>query len=299
MGGSKPSRPQYQAPQYTELSLPELRTALEKFVGQDQDFGRLQNTVLSSAQKKMDALETLRPGYKAGIDTAQQAADSMARGMIPADVANKISRSSAFKGLVTGLPGEQRQAIEARDLGLTSLDMQGRGLAAQQALRVEANAMMPMQAMNLAFMPQQIRAEDVSLAQYNNQIKNQQATANANNYNRQQEANYEYDSKYGGSQWGAIGGGILGAGLGVLAAPATGGLSIPMGLSMGSALGGSFGGGQGFSMANALGGIGTAGGNMMATMARSGYEFPNFLGGPAQAYSPTMRASVGLRSGAP
>lgn len=263
--GSKPSKPQYQAPQYTELSLPELRTALSKFIGQEGDFQKLQETISSSATKRMDALETLQPGYKAGLTQAQQTADSLAEGNVPADVAQKISQSAAFKGLMTGLPGEQRQAMAARDLGLTSLDLQGRGLAAQQSLRAEANAQMPLQALNLAFSPQYIRQEDVTTATYNNQIKNQQATANANTYNRQQDANYEYDSKYGGSPLGGILGGTLGAGLGAgvgflasggnpMGAIAGGGL----GMSLGGGIGGSFGGAQGRSLAGVLGGSGGA-----------------------------------------
>jgi len=295
--GSSPDKPQYQTPKYTELSLPELRTALSKFIDQEQDFGKLQDVISSSATKRMDALETLQPGYKAGLTQAQQVADSLAGGNIPADVAQRISQSAAFKGLMTGMSGQQRSTIEARDLGLTSLDLQGRGLAAQQALRAEANAQMPLQALNLAFSPQAIRSEDVTLAEYNNKIKNQQAEANANTYNRQQDANYEYDSKYGGSPWGSIAGGILGAGLGIAAAPFTGGMSIPMGLSMGSAIGGSFGGGQGIGMANMLGGIGGMGMQGLATAARTGYSFPNFYssGSPQGPAFRASASSVGLR----
>jgi hypothetical protein len=275
--GSSPDKPQYQAPKYTELSLPELRTALSKFIDQEQDFDGLQNAITSSATKRMDALETLQPGYKAGLSQAQQVADSLAQGNVPADVAQKISQSAAFKGLMTGMTGGQRSTVEARDFGLTSLDLQGRGLAAQQALRAEANAQMPLQAMNLAFTPQAIRAEDVTLAEYNNKIKNNQAQANADIYNRQQDANYAYDQKYGGSPWGSIGGGILGTGLGIAAAPFTGGMSIPMGLAMGSSIGSAInGGGQSVGMASMLSGVGGMGMQGFAAAARGGFQFPNF-----------------------
>lgn len=263
MASKKPSKPQFQAPQYTELSLPELRTALEKFVGQEGMFDELQGTLTSSATKRMDALETLRPGYQAGLDKAQQVADSYAQGNIPADVAQKISQSAAFKGLMTGSGAQQRSQIEARDLGMTSMDLQGRGLAAQQAIRAETQAMMPLQALNLAFTPQYIRQEDVSTATYNNQIKNQQAAANADTYNRQQMMNYQYDQQYGGSPFGSILGGTLGAGLGAgLGFLASGGNPMGaitgggLGMSFGGGIGGSFGGGQGQTMASILGGSG-------------------------------------------
>lgn len=296
MASKKPSKPQFQAPQYTELSLPELRTALESFVGQEGMFDKLQGTLSSSASKRMDALETLRPGYKAGLDKAQQVADSYAQGNVPADVAQKISQSAAFKGLMTGSGAQQRSQIEARDLGLTSMDLQGRGLAAQQAIRAETQAMMPLQALNLAFTPQYIRQEDVSTATYNNQIKNRQADANANTYNQQQMANYQYDQQYGGSPWGAIGGGILGAGLGVLAAPFTGGMSIPMGLGIGSQMGGFFGGSVGQGVGSGMAGLGFGAASLMGQMnAGAGPGFPNFYNNSAPTFR-TNTASVGLRS---
>jgi len=286
--GSKPSKPQYQAPQYTELSLPELRTALSKFIDQEQDFGGLQNAITSSATKRMDALETLQPGYKAGLSQAQQVADSLAGGNIPTDVAQKISQSAAFKGLMTGMSGQQRSTVEARDLGLTSLDLQSRGLAGQQALRAEANAQMPLQALNLAFTPQAIRAEDVGLAQYNNQIKNQQATASASTYNRQQDANYAYDSQYGGNPFGAIGGGILGAGLGLVASGGNpmGGM---MGFGMGSRMGGFFGGGVGQGVGSAMSGIGFGGASLMSEM----------NGGAGPSYTPWFSNSGAVANPSP
>lgn len=274
--GGGPDKPQYKAAEYKELDLPELQSAFEKFLAQESNFDKLQGVLTSSAEKKLDALEKLMPGYKGSLTRTQQVAKSLAQGEMPADVAERISKSSAFKSLTAGLGNQQRQTVEARDMGTTSMALIGQGIGMQQALRQEAQTWMPLQAMNLAFTPQQIRQEDVSLAQYNNRIQNMQAEANANVYNRQQDANYAYDAQYGGSPWGSVGGGILGAGLGVLAAPYTGGMSIPMGLSLGSAIGSYGGGGQGFSMANTLGGVGAMGTQGFAMGARGGYQFPNF-----------------------
>ncbi|NDB96527.1 MAG: hypothetical protein EBZ78_10285, partial [Verrucomicrobia bacterium] len=207
--------------------------------------------------------EKLQPGYKAGLTKAQQTADSLAKAQIPADVAQKVSQSAAFKGLMTGLPGEQRKSVEARDLGLTSLDLMGRGLAAQQNLRAEANAMMPLQALNLAFSPQAIRAEDVRLAEYNNQIKNRQADANASTHNRQQDMNYQYDQQYGGSPFsgilGGLGGGLAGAGIGfAMGGPAGALMGAGMGAQVGGGIGGGFGGAQGQQMGGIFSGLGSS-----------------------------------------
>ena len=262
MGESKPKKPQYQAPQYTQLSLPELKSALTKFTDQGEKFGDIQNTIASSASGYLDALDKLRPGYKAGIDKAQQTADSFAQGLFPSDVAQKISQSSAFKGLTQGLGSQQRQQVEARDFGRTSMDIMGQGLAMQGALRNETAGYMPLQALNLAFTPQAIRQEDVTLANYNNRIQNQQAEANANVYNKQQDSNYAYDQQYGGSPWSALGGGVggaaIGAGIGTMIMPGAGTLiGAGLGASMGGSIGGSFGGAQGQEMGSIFRGIGS------------------------------------------
>lgn len=245
LGGGDPDKPQYVAAELEKLSLPDRLKALEDFIAQKEKFGGIQETIKSSASGYLDSLDFLNPGYKAGFAKSQQIADSMIQGLRPADVAGKVSRSAAFKGLTAGLGANQRSQLEERDLAQTSFGIMGEGLRTSQGLRQETRGYMPLQAMNLAFTPQNIRQEDVSLAQYNNNITNRQAELNANVYNRQQDANYAYESQYSGSPWAGIAGSAIGAGLGVLAAPATGGMSIPLGMGMGGAIGGQFGGSRG------------------------------------------------------
>jgi len=276
-----PEKPKFSLLELQQLKLPGLEEALDKFIKQKGSFQGITDTLKESASQKMSALDELFPGYKAGITKTQQVAEQESQGLLPADVASAISRTSAFKGLSTGLQGGSgsRSTIEARDMGMTSYDMVNRGLSRMQNLRGEANAMMPLQAMNLAFTPQAIRQEDVSLAQYNNNITNQQAIANNQIQNQQALSDFRYNQQYGGSPWGAIGGGVLGAGLGVLAAPFTNGMSIPMGMAMGSTLGGASGGGQGNAYGSALSGVGIAGGNMMSQAKGANglpFQFPNF-----------------------
>jgi hypothetical protein len=243
--GDDPDKPQYVAAQLEKLSLPDRLKAIDEFIAQKDKFGGIQDTIKASASGYLDSLDAIRPGYKAGLEKTQQTADSLAQGLMPDDVASKVSRSAAFKGLTAGLGGSGRSQLEARDMARTSFDLMGQGITMQQGLRQETRGLMPLQSMNLAFTPQNIRQEDVSLAQYNNNITNRQAELNANVYNRQQDANYAYQSENGGSPWAGIAGSVIGAGLGVLAAPATGGMSIPLGMSMGGAIGGQLGGSKG------------------------------------------------------
>jgi hypothetical protein len=244
-GGDDPKKPEYVAAQLEKLSLPDRLKAIDEFIAQKDKFGGIQETIKASASGYLDSLDAIRPGYKAGLEKTQQTADSLAQGLMPDDVASKVSRSAAFKGLTAGLGGSGRSQLEARDMARTSFDLMGQGITMQQGLRQETRGLMPLQSMNLAFTPQNIRQEDVSLAQYNNNIANRQAELNANVYNRQQDANYAYESEYSGSPWAGIAGSVIGAGLGVLAAPATGGMSIPLGMSMGGAIGGQLGGSKG------------------------------------------------------
>jgi hypothetical protein len=193
---------------------------------------------------------------------------------MPADVAEKISKSAAFKGLTAGLSGQQRQTLEARDMGTTSLALMGQGIGMQQQLRQEAQTWMPLQALNLAFSPQAIRQEDVTLAEYNNKIKNQQAEANANTYNRQQQANYEYDSRYGGSPFAGLAGGLGGAGIGAAIGSVVPGIGTLAGAGLGSALGGGIGGAFGGAQSQQFGGIFSNFGSSLA-----GLAMPSFGGG--------------------
>lgn len=291
--GSDPKKPEFKAAQYTEAELSALKTAFEKFNEQGDQFEKTQGTIKKSASGYLDALESLRPGYKAGIDKAQQTADSLAQGLPPADVAQRISRGAAFKGLTAGLGQNQRATLEARDYGQTSLDLMGKGLGMQQQLRAETMGYMPMQALNLAFTPQQIRAEDNQINLYNNQIKNRQAEANANVYNQQQQSNYQYDQQYGGNSFlGAAGGllgGAVGAGIGAMTGGPMGALTgAGMGMNFGGGLGGQLGGAQGAGMGQVFQGAG----NMMSTF--GGLDMGGFFNSQAQ---PQMRfnPSVGLR----
>ena len=145
---------------------------------------------------------------------------------------------------------------------------------------------MPQQAINLAFTPQYLRQEDVDLAKYNNQIKNHQADATASTYNRQQDANYQYDQQYGGNQWLSPVMSVVGGGIG---AAFGGPLGAGLGMNLGGALGGAFNGGRG----GGAGGLGMMGiGSTMMGMAGQGAfgSNPWEWGNPIQ-----MRSNASLR----
>jgi hypothetical protein len=85
-------------------------------------------------------------------------------GQVPSDVVNQIQRQAAFQSIVGGTSSAgplTTQAITARDLGLTSLDLMNRGMAREQAgfgqtsnlLSMGRNLLMPQPINPLSLLP--------------------------------------------------------------------------------------------------------------------------------------------------
>ena len=302
---SKPKKPQVTAPQYPsaeavtptfqQLTLPELRTALTKFAEQERDFPGLQKTISTSAREALKAREELFPGYMGTLGQAWQIAQERGAGLVSPEIAERVSKMAAEGGFATGtLPGSEQTRLQAaRSYGLTAQQLQDSGMQIGQALRAEAVSTMPLQALNLAFTPQQIRQEDVNLAMYNNQIANRQALAraqavaqqgnlqaqaNADAFNRQQQINYEYGQRYGGSPFGGILGGALGMGAGAAIGSVIPGIGTMIGAGLGAQLGGGVGGAFGGAQSQQFGGIfGGLGGSIAGLGSMN--QFGGFGGG--------------------
>lgn len=310
--------PQLSQVKLEELNLPDILNSLEKFLGQKDFLPRFQDMLTTSAKGRQSALDELQPGYKDSMDKSMQIANERMGGLMNADIAKKVSEISAYNAIAGGYGGGSQMGrfLEAKNYGLTSLDMQNSGLALAQGLRSETQALMPLQGINLAFTPQQLRADEVNIGMYNTNVRNQEAMYNTGVKNQQAQL----DAQYSGSPWAGIAGTVVGGALGAIAAPATGGMSIPLGMSLGGAIGGQFGGAKGMQAGAAgmqVGNMGMAGLSYMNGGANFGGN--NVYGGGQGMFSgwggpfiwdmasptptmPAMRASssgVYLRSGAP
>jgi hypothetical protein len=268
---SKPKKPQLE--QYTA---PDISTSLDKFIAQGAKFPGMQDTITESARASLQAKEELFPGYTGTLGQAWQLAQSRGQGLVDPETAQRVSQMAAQSGFATGTgPGSEQMGLQAaKQYGMTAQQLQDSGVQMGAGLRAEANAMMPYQAINLAFTPQAIRAEDLSIGQANTNIRNQQ-----------QMANYQYDQQYGGSPWAGLAGGLLGGGagfaLGNAIMPGVGGiLGAGMGSQLGGGMGGAFGGAQSQQMGGMFGGLGqslsTLGGLQM--MGGGGGARPNSSG---------------------
>lgn len=245
----KPKKPQLE--QYTA---PSIQDTMDKFIAQGAKFPGMQDTLTKSAAESLKAKEELFPGYKGTLGQAWQLAQSRGQGLVDPETAQRISQMAAQSGFATGtLPGSEQMGLQqARNYGITAQQLQESGVQMGAGLRAEANAQMPLQAINLAFDPRSIRAEDLSIGQANTNIRNQQ-----------QMINYQYDQQYGGSPWagiaGGLGGGILGAGAGYFASgmnPAGALMGAGMGSQLGGGMGGAFGGAQSQQMGGIFSGLG-------------------------------------------
>jgi hypothetical protein len=279
---SKPKKPELQ--QYTP---PTIESSVDKFIAQGGKFPGIQETITKSASEALKAREELFPGYAGTLGQAWQIAQERGAGLVSPEISKRVSQLAAQGGFSTGtLPGSEQSLLQAaQSYGLTAQQLQDSGVQLGQALRGEANAMMPLQALNLAFTPQGIRAEDISVGQYNTQVANQQ-----------QMINSQYDQQYGGSPFAGIMGGVLGAGAGAgLGYAMSGGspMGALMGGGMGAQLGGGVGGAFGGAQSQQFGGIFSGLGGSMAglgALGKMGWFSPATT--PSSSGRLTLRQSV-------
>lgn len=85
------------------------------------------NTFTQNEIQRM--LELAMPGYAKLRDSGTRTISDLVAGKIPGDVASQVLRNSASRSLYGGFGGTgMSRNLSARDLGLTSLDLIGKGL---------------------------------------------------------------------------------------------------------------------------------------------------------------------------
>lgn len=95
----------------------------------------------NTAQRR-GVLETSLPGYQGRKESQLATIDSWLGGNVPQDVINQIQRSGAARSFGGGYSGSGlHRNLEARDLGLSSLDMIMRGMDAASGMNRETAAL--------------------------------------------------------------------------------------------------------------------------------------------------------------
>ena len=121
---------------------------------------------------------------------------------MPADVQAQVQRQGAEQAMALGIPATSGMArnLQARDFGLTSMELMQQGAAYTTGLVDLANFLSPQQAQNYLFSTGQLRGEDLKKAQDDANVANQNAI---NKYN--------YDvanARSSGGLFGTIGGAL-------------------------------------------------------------------------------------------
>jgi hypothetical protein len=229
-------------------------------------------------------LETGLPGTLGATTQISTLVNQLLQGAVPADVQAQVQRQSAEQAMALGIPATSEMArnLQARDFGLTTMDLMQQGAAYTPGLVELSNFLSPQQAQNYLFSTGQLRGEDLKAAQ------DQASVANQNAINK-----YNYDvakAQSSGGLFGTIGGvlgGIGGAALGSVFP----GIGTAAGASLGSALGGSvgsFASGGAFAPTSGAGAFGGLIGNAASGLFNSGG-----LSGGGQSLSPTAFSSLG------
>lgn len=287
-GGSPPSPPKLEAPTFSTVDLEKLGELLNldlrdlgsyldaypSFLQQKDQLGNLGDFATSANQQLRDSLEEVVPGINAGLRSAGNLSQSQLAGQIPQDVEDELLRVGAFRDFASGISGQSElsRKLTGRDFGITSLDLQERGLKNLGSVMTAAGALSPVQATDLLFSPADVLARmdaNTSIANqeqsfntnlsnyrttYNNDIENQEryynvgvknsqesARVNTNNTNAMNSYNYELmkwqaNQSRGSSGIGSLFGGLLGGVAGF-------GMGGPGGALAGLGLGSNLGGG--------------------------------------------------------
>lgn len=228
-----------------KLTLDAATTGLDQFFTQlpyterlDKALGIINNTDNEAWQKMLTKIDPSAVD-NAGVLGTQ--INSFLHGEIPTDVQNQIRRNSAFKSLQGGFAGSPMATnLTARDFGLNSLDLIGKGIAALPTEASYDKFLNPSQlSVASSFLsPTDLLQRNDREDSYNNQIENQNRLIN-----------YEIALANKTGNLGMLSGGfgLLGKGGGTTAPAAGGGGGMDISSIM-KMFGGGGGGGSGGGM---------------------------------------------------
>jgi hypothetical protein len=129
--GSKPKIPELKPIDFAK----EQQQAIQQNIAAIEPATELAKKTTAAEQSQLEAqLRRAIPGYDQLVAQAGKNISASLRGELPADVQQQIQRSTAGRALAGGFGGGTGfgRALTARDLGLTSLQLQNQGLAQAQ-----------------------------------------------------------------------------------------------------------------------------------------------------------------------
>ena len=171
----------YTFPQLDELDLADPTAGMDEWLKQVPYQDKLQQ-VLDLINGKNNAafrrnLESADPFLMRNARQQGENTNSMLRGELPEDVKSQIARSAAFKSMTGGFGGSPMASnLTARDLGLGSLELMGKGAQGLKEEAAMAQFLTPynQNALDLFTSAQDLLQRKDRETAYNNQIANQQ-----------------------------------------------------------------------------------------------------------------------------
>jgi len=183
-GGS--STPSYSKVNLAGVNLSDPNQFLSQYSSQMEEFPWLRQTTQQLNQAGMQdytsLLNQLYPGLTSQLGQVSSIANSYLKGQIPADVQSQIQRATAQQSLQGGFTGTGMSgALTARDLGLTSMNLQQTGMGIMSQGVNMAKGMIPgyINPAQLMFSPSQLMQRSDQANYFNTQTKNQTALLNA------------------------------------------------------------------------------------------------------------------------
>lgn len=169
------------APHLTQLQLKPFTTGITDFTKQESYFPDLSRITGELNQDYQKSISGTLPSFIPNLQKAGANTTSLLAGEIPTDVGNAIARTDIAKSMAGGFgigSGMGRNLV-ARDLGLTSLGLQEKGLSQLTPELAMAGALNPNVMSAFLFTPQQLLQRTDYQDVYNNGIINQQAVMDA------------------------------------------------------------------------------------------------------------------------
>jgi len=175
-----------EAPLVPELDLPSIDRAFEEFLTQQDQFSDLESFTNDTNEIYRNQLNQVSPNLLENLELASETTNSMLKGEIPSDVAEQISRNSISRNLSLGVGNSSfGRNLEARDFGLTSLDIMNQGFNRVGQEINFSKALTPDTVSDLLFNPSQILQRMDQEAIVNHQVAGQnQMIEFANNQRR-------------------------------------------------------------------------------------------------------------------
>jgi hypothetical protein len=129
-GGKKPKIPELKPIDFAG----EQQKAIQQNIAAIEPATELAKRTTEAEQTQLEAqLRRAIPGYDQLVQQASKNIGASLRGELPSDVSSQVMRSAAGRALAGGYAGAGAgRALTARDLGLTSLQLQNQGLAQAQ-----------------------------------------------------------------------------------------------------------------------------------------------------------------------